>query len=160
MKTMRSILKFTLLFAFTAASVFTLTGCGSSTEGPKVDLHPVSGVVKLNGSALSNAAVTFYPDGAGGAEHTYYGATDAEGKFVLKSRAGKEGCEAGKFKAVISKRTMSDGSPMPTDDSPEAAAMAADSIESLPTKYSDADATELRYEVPAGGKEFQIDLNE
>lgn len=160
MKTMRTLFHITACLTLAMATTFTFTGCGSGSDGPNVNLHPVSGVVKLNGSPLVNASVTFMPEGSGGPEHTYFGATDAEGKFVLKSRQGVEGCEAGKYKVVISKRTMSDGSPMPTDDSPEAAAAAADSVESLPDKFSSAEATELRYEVPAGGKEFQIDLNE
>jgi len=122
-------------------------------------LHPVSGTVKFNGEPLGQASVTFISNGTD-AKLSYFGATDETGQFVLKNRQGEAGCEAGQFKVIISKRVLSDGSPMPQEDSPEAAAMAADSKEMLPAKFSVRDTTELLYDVPAGGQEFQIDLNE
>ncbi|MBD3675736.1 MAG: hypothetical protein HUJ26_19665 [Planctomycetaceae bacterium] len=137
-----------------------LSGCGNSAaESPDVELHPATGTIKLNGEPLGQASVTFISNGTG-TQYTYFGATDPEGKFVLKNRQGVEGCEAGQFKVIVSKRVLSDGSPMPQEDSPEAAAMAADSKELLPPKFSSREATELMYEVAAGGQEIQIDLNE
>lgn len=155
-----SINRYKTLLSVIAVLSFFFTGCGGGADGPDVTLHPVSGVVRLNGSPLTNASVTFVPEEAGTAKLTYFGATDQEGKFVLKNRQGEAGCEAGKYKVVISKRTLSDGSPMPDEDSPEAAASAADSVETLPSKFSSRETTELMYEVPEGGKEFSIDLNE
>jgi len=137
-----------------------LAGCGNSAaESPDLELHPVSGTVTFNGDPLGQASVTFISNGTD-AKLSYLGATDETGHFVLKNRQGEAGCEAGQFKVIISKRVLSDGSPMPQEDSPEAAAMAADSKELLPAKFSARDTTELLYDVPAGGQEFQINLNE
>lgn len=140
--------------------VLILSGCGGSTaESPDVELQPVSGIIKFKEEPLGQAAVTFVPEGAS-TTMTYFGTTDAEGKFVLKNRQAEAGCEAGKYKVIISKRVMPDGSPMPQEDSPEGAAAAAASTELLPAKYSSPQGTELVYEVPSGGKEFEISLTE
>lgn len=135
--------------------MFVAAGCaGNTTKGREIKLVPVSGVVKMDGEPLASVGISFMPDGGG--TGVSFGATDASGKYVLKVADGREGCEVGKFKVVISKFAKADGSPLPKDLDP--ADSAAQGMEHLPPNYSDPNSTELRAEVPEGGKTFDFDL--
>lgn len=134
-----------------------LAGCDSSTADlPEV--VPVTGVVTLDGAPAAGVNVTFIPVGstAGGAS---YGATDAGGKYELKSNDGRPGAAVGEFKVVCSKWVMPDGSDyvgVPGGPSP----MEAGAKEKLSPKFSDENATTLKAAVPAGGGTINFDLTE
>ena len=73
------------------------------------DLVPVSGTVTLDGKPVSGVTVTFIPTGATGGGASY-GATDASGKYELKSNDGRPGAVAGEFKVACNKWVKADGS--------------------------------------------------
>lgn len=134
-----------------------LAGCDSSTADLP-ELVPVTGVVTLDGAPAAGVNVTFIPVGstAGGAS---YGATDAGGKYELKSNDGRLGAAVGEFKVVCSKWIMPDGSDyvgVPGGPSP----MEAGAKEKLSPKFSDENATTLKATVPAGGGTINFDLTE
>ena len=132
-----------------------LAGCDSGT-GDLPELVPVSGAVTLDGAPAAGVNVTFIPIGstAGGAS---YGATDAGGKYELKSNDGRPGAAVGEFKVVCSKWVMPDGSDyvgVPGGPSP----MEAGAAEKLPPKFSDETATTLKATVPAGGGTIDLEV--
>ena len=132
-----------------------LAGCDSSTADlPEV--VPVTGVVTLDGAPAAGVNVTFIPIGstAGGAS---YGATDAGGKYELKSNDGRPGAAVGEFKVVCSKWVMPDGSDyvgVPGGPSP----MDAGAKELLPAKYSEEYQTTLKATIPPGGGTINLEV--
>lgn len=136
--------------------VLLLAGCGAATAAPDVDLVPVTGRVTLDGNPVANATVLFNPlqgtKGTGG-----YGVTDAEGKFVLKHRSEKEGCEAGEYGVTFTKITQPDGSPLP----PNADRATVGMVEQIPAVYVQFDATavieQAKVAKPSTTVEFQLD---
>lgn len=138
--------------------VLVLYGCGGGVAEDAPDLVSGSGTVTLDGEPLSGASVQFLPANNSSAGQAYIGATDAEGKFTLKDRSGREGCEPGSYKVVVSKFVLPDGSPIP--EGPEGAALAATAEEQVPPRFSNPDQSELTQEIPPGGKtDIQIQLN-
>jgi len=133
-------------------TVFFAGGCLGGSSEELVGLVPVSGKVTLDGAPLTGASVTFMPEGTG-MGRPCYGATGEDGSYTIKDPGGREGCPVEKFKVVISKYAKEDGSPVGKD--PESA---AEGMEHLPEKYSNAEQTQLSAEVPEGGKTFDFDL--
>lgn len=70
----------------------TATGCGDT-------LHPVSGVVKLDGAPVAGAKVTFVSDNGGA---SYSAPTDANGVFQMMT-GEKPGIVSGNYKVVVTK---------------------------------------------------------
>jgi len=119
-------------------------GCsGGPDDAPET--IPVTGTVTLDGAPLSDARVTFIPDGSGQAAS---GPTDAEGKFTLKTN-GLDGAPAGKYKVSVS---SSAPEPMPGVDDEESSQSA------IPAKYSNADESGFTADVSAGSNDFTFDL--
>ena len=133
-----------------------LAGCGGGTSADLPELVPVSGTVTLDGKPASGVTVTFIPTGATGGGASY-GATDASGKYELKSNDGRPGAVTGEFKVACNKWVKADGSDFvgePGGPSP----MEAGATEALPPKFSDEAATTLKATVPAGGGTVDFDL--
>lgn|SRR5262245_1766749 len=130
-----------------------LFGCNKSAD-PK--LAPVSGTITLGDQPLSNATVTFIPkDGTPGFGGV--GKTDAAGRYALRgSRDDAPGISPGKYRVVISKRLMPDGSEVPASD--RTPPMASPAKESLPETYSSMTMTKLIADVPAGGRTVDFSL--
>ena len=132
-------------------------GCGESEPEETQALFPVSGLVTMDGQPVSNASVQFHPQASaagGSAQGTYYGTTDANGKYELLSPRGTPGCEAGTFTVTVSKFAKQDGSPLPPDAAAED--FAALGVEHMPPQYNDPALSQLKAVVPDGGK---TDLN-
>lgn len=120
------------------AAAFYLAGCGQQPSNP--DLAPVSGTVRLAGQPLAGASVTFIGVGATPGEGAT-GITDDAGRYELAHfRAGK-GAMPGEYKVVISKRVMSDGSPIPAGTLSIAE---LSTREVLPPRYSDYNNSRLK----------------
>lgn len=80
--------------------VLTLSvGCsGEDSNHPKT--YPVSGTVKMNGTAVEGATVTFQlTDGKGNA----IGSSDKNGKYTLSTFRPNDGAVAGQYKVSITK---------------------------------------------------------
>ncbi|MBL4884819.1 MAG: carboxypeptidase regulatory-like domain-containing protein [Planctomycetaceae bacterium] len=138
-----------LSFVFSMVAVI---GCGGGSNEELVDVVPVTGKITLNGEPLKGAAITFMPQDEG-MGRPCFGATDDDGAYVIKTQDGRKGCPVGKFKVIISKFAMEDGTPVGED--PEAAALG---MEHLPAQYSSGEQTQLSADVPEGGKTFDFPL--
>lgn len=142
--------------SFWVTALVGLIGCGAST-GP----IPLSGIVKLDGKPLSNASISFVPEGTG---KQATGTTDDGGKFVLSTIDPRDGAFPGKYKVVIAPNTIA--SEVTESESADAAMMAdaaaAKSKKSttpkFPQAYTRLDQTPITQEVPAKA-EVVFELN-
>jgi hypothetical protein len=115
-----------------------LVGCPGAGE------VPVSGTVTFaDGSPVSNALVSFHPDGEKTSGLGGHGQTGADGKYVLVAARGEKGIAAGEYKVTISRRLRPDGSPA----DPNVPPAESDARESLPEKYHLLRAAILRVTV-------------
>jgi hypothetical protein len=129
-------------FCFTiVCAAILLAGVGCSSGRARV-----SGKVTLNGKALPNATVVFYPmsdsrtPGPGSSAKT-----DANGEYSLQPMAGGgSGAVVGKHKVCI---TAYEGGDEPPSSAPDAVYRKP----LVPAKYNDPAKTQLTCEVPAGG---------
>ena len=126
-----------------------VSGCQREPEGPK--RVPVSGVVTLNGKPLEGASVTFHPTGStlgrGGS-----GESDAEGKFTVgnyETYGLVPGTPEGDYKVTVSKQKGVSSKPAPEGS---AAPATVDGLETIPSRFSDFNATVLAERIPAEGK--------
>jgi len=83
----RQVLRLAVLLALAA-----VVGCGGG--------HKVEGEVTLDGKAVEGAIVTFVP--ADGTGEQAFGATDAGGKFTLRT-ANQKSVPAGNYKVIVVK---------------------------------------------------------
>jgi hypothetical protein len=131
----------------------TSLGCSKTYQGGK--LAPVSGTVTLDGKPAAEIMVLFTPTvetaGQGG-----MGATDASGKYELKTRGEFTGVVPGQYKVTCLKYVMPDGSPIPNDPDFSMATSGAKQV--LPAKYSDSEQTVLSATVPAEGTVVPLEL--
>jgi hypothetical protein len=113
-----------------------LFGCSSGAD------FTVTGTVTLDGEPLPHALVSFYPEGdtkgLGGT-----GRTGADGKYTLQPARRGKGIPAGTYQVVISRPLRPDGSP----GDPNVPPIESDARETLPAKYSDRAASQLKTEV-------------
>jgi|SRR5581483_2427767 len=118
-------------------------------------LVPVAGTVSIDQKPLQGAMVVFIPvddtSGVGGS-----GRTQADGSYQLKYLRGGAGVFPGKYKVVVSKRVMPDGSPLPDDD--ETPPHESPARESLPPHFSGREQTRLTAVVPETGGQIHLEL--
>lgn len=156
--------------------VFSLSlGCSGSGDSNHPKTYPVSGTVKLNGTAVEGATVTFQL--TEGKENAI-GLTDKTGKYTLSTFRPNDGAVSGQYKVSISKldaESTPKGSSLPPgqiasgDLSTDYAAPSANAggakggasgpKNSLPAKYANADSSTLRAMVETKGvNNFDFDL--
>lgn len=139
-----------------AAFVFSQAGCDSGPKGP--DMHPVTGVVTMDGKPLDSATVFFRPSGSTGGNGSF-GKTDADGRYALKTDGGGEGAVEGSYDVFVSREVGSDGKPVSAVVDPDAPAAVDGGIrESIPSAYSNYQRPTLNATVPAGGTTANFDL--
>jgi len=155
-------MKNTQLFVALAilASTVLFVGCG----GAKVKTQMVTGVVKLDGTPIEGAAVTFVPaTGTLGA----YGITNASGVYTLTTQGGAEGKGAveGEYKVGITKQE--NVAPTPTQDEINKASEEGRDItkeyptewkDVVPSKYSAPDLSGLTATVKKGKNTVDFEL--
>lgn len=142
-----------ILTLLLAALGLTALGCGKGYEGGK--LAPVSGTVTLDGQPAAGVTVLFDPTDKTGGQGGM-GATDASGKYELKTRGEFAGVVPGQYKVTCVKYVMPDGSPIPNDPNFSMATSGAKQV--LPAKYSDPQRTVLSATVPAEGAAVPLEL--
>lgn len=120
---------------------------GCSSPPPAFEIVPVNGTVKLKGTPLRGAVVTFTPIGETRGAPAF-GRTDANGNYQLKGVRGENGVAEGEFKVTISKRVLPDGSDVPENDT--TAPIDSNARELLPPTQSDIDQTKLTAKVAKG----------
>jgi hypothetical protein len=144
-----------------------ISGCGSGQEKPKFfsELVPTTGRVTLDGKPLIGANVTFIPEQGEKDTRMASAVTKDSGEFELitpianTSPEDSKGIAPGKYKVLISKFLMPDGSTIPADTM-EADAMALGAKESLPAIYSNFEQSKLTAQVDkVSGKATNIDFD-
>lgn len=131
-----------------AVLIAALVGCEAAT-GPKFDVVPVRGNVTLNGQPLADAQVSFWFQGTPPEGYIGSGAkTDAQGNYELTTLTQK-GTIVGKHKAVVSKMTMKDGSPLKLAEGIDEQQLIAEgkAVESIPSPYNDPTNTPVAFDV-------------
>ncbi|WP_254507864.1 carboxypeptidase-like regulatory domain-containing protein [Anatilimnocola floriformis] len=138
-------------FLFIALGCVLITGCSRS------GLHPVTGVVLLDGQPVANAALQFVPQEAG---QDATGATDAQGNFAISTNEPRDGVKAGKYKVVITPRSTAPLQKFASaDEAMKAAARPQPPPPStFPQKYTRPDQTPLLVEVPMKEKSVRLEL--
>ena len=128
-----------------------VVGCGP----PPVELEktvPASGVLTYKGRPLQHHTVVFFPDDQ---RRPAMGRADAEGKFTMGTNKPGDGAPPGKHKITV------------FYVSPEANVITAPGTTApstppkvvSPSKYADAETTNLTIEIPAtGATDLKIDL--
>jgi hypothetical protein len=142
--------------ALTMAVVIGLSGCGGSKPPEFVErMVPATGTVTLDGEPLEGAIVEFHPDAKGNGAEVAVGTTDAQGKYELitpiarRTLEESKGAVPGKYRVIIQKTVMPDGSPVPPDTT-DADAEADGARQLLPPRYSDLEQTTLTADVESG----------
>lgn len=95
--------------------LFFSVGCG------KPPMMSVSGTVKLNGKAVPNCKVGFFPDTEtfNPDRHGFgFGITDKDGNFEIQHPQGEKGIWAGKYKVTFVAWVTKAGKPVPADSKP------------------------------------------
>jgi hypothetical protein len=139
-----------------AGLVINHVGCGggASIGG----LVPVTGTVTLDGQPLTGAQVVFVPAGEGA--RACSGTSDSTGKYALITNTDK-GAMPGSYKVTVSHLVGLDGKPITKfEEGMDITQLEASGQvkQNLPTKYSDSQQTELKFEVKAGKNEYNIDM--
>ena len=119
-----------------------LAGCGSSKSTPDVELVPVEGTVKLNGSPTPDVLVNLAPTG-GTKGQGAWGKTDATGTFKLIHLSNKEGVEPGEYIISFSYFVKPDGTPIPPNTSPTDAG----AVQGIAAPWSDVASEALNQRV-------------
>ncbi len=146
-------------FTVVIAGLF-IAGCGGGAAG-RVDVFPVSGVVKFNGAPVIGAFVAFSPkDGQPAATSR----TDDNGKYELTTYEIRDGAAAGNFSVVIKKYMAQESGTVDleaghsTDVTSKNMGSGHDakpkkqaSDELLPPAYGNSESTPLKALVEAGG---------
>jgi hypothetical protein len=139
----------TRLAAVAIGLLLVCAGCGAQRTSP------VEGVVLLDGKPVAGASVQFVPQDKG---RDATGETDKDGHFALSTFQPRDGAVPGSYKVIISPPTGSaDTSKYGSADEAMAAAARQpqkrdSAASSFPQKYTRADQTPLKQDVPAKGK--------
>ena len=112
-----------------------------------LDLAPVEGVVKQNGTPLEGAGVLFLPTAGPFA----MGTTDADGRFTLKT-ANRRGALVGEHRVTISK-TQTTARQIPGERLPR-----YDTKYLVPQKYGDPSTSGLAATVVDDDNEFEFEV--
>jgi len=118
--------------------VLTTSGCNRNPAGDLPALHPVHGMVTLNGQPLAGASLVFLPESGPSSGAI----TDADGKYEAMHRSGAKGAVAGPTKVSITTSAAdAEGNYSP---------------EKLPPRYNEA--TTLNFTVIEGDNEQNFEL--
>lgn len=146
-----------------AAAALMVGGCfGPAGSKYAHQLVPAGGRISVGGQPLADATVSFVPveGGAGTVGATAFTAADGRFKAITPlpntdvSRC--VGLIPGRYRVVLRKLAMPNGTPVPTDID-ESEALARGARNALPSRYGTAEHTPLTVDVPAGGSE-DLDL--
>jgi len=126
---------------FMLAIALASVGCDDSGLG---DVVPLTGVVLLDGKPAPDVSLTLVPQigvqGRGG-----YAKSAADGSFEFQASPEIVGVLPGKYRVLIQKYAMPDGSPIP----PNTSAAEVGLVNELPSLYSNPETCPLFANVPA-----------
>lgn len=126
-------------------------GCGKAAEGPAT--YPVTGVVTLNGTPVSDALVQFTPITTDGATAGAQTNTGADGAFNVKlalemGKSSKEGLPPGEYRVVVTKLEFPGGQ----------ASLSNPPKNTLPPRYATPDTTPLQAIVKPEANHFEYQI--
>lgn len=130
-----------------------VTGCG------KPPMMSVSGTVKLNGKAVPNCKVGFFPDSEtfNPDRHGFgFGVTDTEGRFEIQHPQGEKGIWAGKYKVTFVAWVTSSGKSVPADSKPSEVEGGVKNL--FPDFYEEPSRTTERAVVTNGANVFDFNI--
>ncbi|WP_145309356.1 carboxypeptidase-like regulatory domain-containing protein [Gimesia fumaroli] len=138
----------------TLLSICFLSACGANSENSKItaDLVPVTGTATFKGKPLAGASITLIPQQGESGTQMASAVTNDSGTFELITPMPNvkledlKGAIPGRYKVVISKFLMPDGSALPPGTT-EADAMTEGAKESLPPVYSNFEKTKLAADI-------------
>ncbi len=109
-------------------------------KGPvQVDVHPIRGIVKINGAPAYAVHVYYWPVGTSEEEFSFrhgIGITDKDGRYTIRSGAGAgDGLGAGEYKVTFEQYVTKDGKPITTMDKAEGTVIKT----RIPKPHSDHD---------------------
>lgn len=142
-------LKIVLAFVF---GMF-LVGCG------KPPMLSVTGSVKLDGKAVSDCKVGFFPDAEefNPDRHGYgYGITDAEGRFEIQHPQGEKGIWAGKYNVTLEAWVTKNGKPIPANSKPSEVEGGVNNL--FPDFYREPSLTKEKAVVKSGANVFDFNI--
>ena len=125
-----------------------VSGCGQApSDAPKIELHPVMGIVSVDGKPAKGVHVVLHPvNDPSPAAVTPNGITDETGVFKLTTYAVADGAPEGKYQLSFSW--------------PEATAPGAgdsdDFVEKLPKQYQFAASSGIELDVKARNEELPM----
>ncbi len=126
---------------------FPLTDEKGSTRKMK-QTHPVSGTVRLDGTAVGGAKVSFYLVEQDGKKKTLTAdaLTEADGTFTLTTYQANDGAQAGDYVVTVVQRQ------------PEYDAAGKPGPNRLPAKYAGPQTTDLKTQVKSGPNVISVQL--
>lgn len=141
-----------------ACLVALVVGCSGSDkwskERPKT--VPASGTVTYKGAPVEGATVVFVPDGG---KHAAAALTDSSGQFDASAFSPQSGAVPGKYRVTVTK--LQPGPRISPDEHDIPPGKQVGPIHLLPRKYSETNTTDLRVEIPDGGKtDITFDLKD
>jgi hypothetical protein len=95
-----------------------LLGCGGSVPGPKEDLIPVSGTVKLGGQPTAGIQVAFVPVGLTAGQGAFAVTNDAGAYDLVHNATRLPGIGPGDYVVQFTKWVQPDGLPLPEKTAP------------------------------------------
>jgi len=127
------------------AATLSLTGCDDGGPG---ELVPLTGVVLLDGTPVSDVSLTLVPQigvqGRGG-----YAKSTGDGSFEFQTSPEDMGVSPGKYRVLFQKYAMPDGSPIP----PNTSAADAGLVNEMPALYSNPETSPVFAEVSTDATE-------
>ena len=143
-------------FVLFGALVVGVLGCGGESGPPRVDVHPVTGKVTVDGKALTGCTITFSTSNPEvGAEAGYSGELGADGSYTLADNDGTQGAAAGKYKVTFTlppeaaKAAMMVGEGQPGSEGAGSP---------FPKEYASAETSPKEVEVKAGDNVIDLEL--
>ncbi len=128
-------------------------GCG------KPPMMSVSGTVKLNGKAVPNCKVGFFPDTEtfNPDRHGFgFGITDKDGHFDIQHPQGEKGIWAGKYKVTLVAWVTKAGKPVPADSKPSEVEGGVKNL--FPDFYEEPSRTTEKAVVKEGSNVFDFNI--
>jgi len=128
-------------------------GCG------RPPMLSVTGTVKLDGKAVENCKVGFFPDATtfNPDRHGFgFGVTNKEGKFEIQHPQGEKGIFPGKYKVIFILWADKSGKIMPVDTKPSE--VDGGVVNLFPSKYEEPSTTPETVTVANQANVFDFDV--
>jgi hypothetical protein len=136
-----------------------VAGCHKRSNA--IEVHPVCGVVTLDGKPVEDALVVFCPQSP--ALPAAIGKTDGEGRFKLTTTIANDGAAIGAYCVTVTKKTVNGMTRKEANEymerhhqPPPLPAI----VHHLPKKYADAAETPFRIEVNANTTDVDLAMKQ